>query len=338
MTNSNNLTNSKKRQFRALALLTVLCIYLVVLAGGVVRGTGSGMGCPDWPKCFGRWIPPTHISQLPVNYQEIYGAKLKGEVEFNATKTWIEYINRLIGAFSGFIVFVTLIASLSFLKTNKPIVLGSFAAFILIGLNGWLGAKVVSTELAQYMITIHFLLAILVVFALLYVFARADSDANTELSVHQYTTLSRLLIATLVISTIQVVLGTQVRTALDQVVNRLGYEQRVNWIDNLDWHFYVHRSFSILVLVLHIAVVYQIRKVIQGTSVYKLGVTMMAIVVMEIVSGVIMAYGGVPAAMQPIHLLLAVVMIGLQYMAWLRISPKSERLESQLETVSSQRL
>jgi len=338
MTNSNNLTNSKKRQFRALALLTVLCIYLVVLAGGVVRGTGSGMGCPDWPKCFGRWIPPTHISQLPVDYQEIYGAKLKGEVEFNATKTWIEYINRLIGAFSGFIVFVTLIASLSFLKTNKPIVLGSFAAFILIGLNGWLGAKVVSTELAQYMITIHFLLAILVVFALLYVFARADSDANTELSVHQYTTLSRLLIATLVISTIQVVLGTQVRTALDQVVNRLGYEQRVNWIDNLDWHFYVHRSFSILVLVLHIAVVYQIRKVIQGTSVYKLGVTMMAIVVMEIVSGVIMAYGGVPAAMQPIHLLLAVVMIGLQYMAWLRISPKSERLESQLETVSSQRL
>jgi cytochrome c oxidase assembly protein subunit 15 len=188
------------------------------------------------------------------------------------------------------------------------------------------------------MITIHFLLAILVVFALLYVFARADSDANTELSAHQYTTLSRLLIATLVISTIQVVLGTQVRTALDQVVNRLGYEQRVNWIDNLDWHFYVHRSFSILVLVLHIAVVYQIRKVIQGTAVYKLGVTMMAIVVMEIVSGVIMAYGGVPAAMQPIHLLLAVVMIGLQYMAWLRISPKSERLESQLETVSSQRL
>jgi cytochrome c oxidase assembly protein subunit 15 len=338
MINSSNLIDSKKRRFRTLALLTVLCIYLVVLAGGVVRGTGSGMGCPDWPKCFGRWIPPTHISELPANYQEVYGAKLKGEVEFNATKTWIEYINRLIGALSGFLVFVTLIASLSFLKTNKPIVLGSFIAFILIGLNGWLGAKVVSTELAQYMITIHFLLAILVVFTLLFVFTRADSDANTELSTHRYVTLSKLLVVTLIISTIQIVLGTQVRTALDQVVNRLGFDQRMSWIDNLDWHFYVHRSFSILVLLLHVAVIYQMRKLTQGTAVYKLGVAMMAMVIIEIASGVIMAYAGVPAAMQPIHLLMAVVMIGLQYVAWLRISPQNKRVESQPKTVSFQHL
>lgn len=338
MTSSNNLINSKKRRFRTLTLLTVLFVYLVVLAGGIVRGTGSGMGCPDWPKCFGRWVPPTHISQLPANYQEIYGAKLKGEIEFNATKTWIEYANRLVGALTGFIVFVTLITSLTYWQTDKPIVIGSFVAFILIGLNGWLGAKVVSTELAQYMITIHFLLAILVVFALLYVFVRADAGANTELSRSRYITLSRLLIITLLVSIIQVILGTQVRTALDQVVRQLGYSQRMNWIENLDWHFYVHRSFSLLVFAFHVAVIYQLRKVDKDSAAYKLGIAMMAVVIIEIVSGIIMAYGGVPAAMQPVHLLLAVIMIGLQYTAWLRITPQSKRIESQPETVSFQRL
>ncbi|GAB3765305.1 COX15/CtaA family protein [Spirosoma pomorum] len=296
------------------------------------------MGCPDWPKCFGRWIPPTHISQLPIDYQEIYGAKLKGEVEFNATKTWIEYINRLIGAFSGFIVFVTLIASFSFLKSDKSIVVGSFIAFILIGLNGWLGAKVVSTELAQYMVTIHFLLAIVVVFALLYVFVRADSAANTELPKQQYAVLSRLLLVTLAVSISQVILGTQVRTTLDQVVRQLGYDQRMSWIDNLDWHFYVHRSFSILVLALHVIVIYRLRKATQNIVIRSLCIAMMAIVIIEIASGVIMAYGGVPAAMQPVHLLLAVIMVGLQYMAWLRVDPQSKRIESQPETVSFQRL
>jgi cytochrome c oxidase assembly protein subunit 15 len=65
---------------------------------------------------------------------------------------------------------------------------------------------------------------------------------------------------------------------------------------------------------------------------------MMAMVIIEIASGVIMAYAGVPAAMQPIHLLMAVVMIGLQYVAWLRISPQNKRVESQPKTVSFQHL
>src|SRR5690606_12256004 len=108
------------RSFRRLTISTLIAVYVLILVGGVVRSTGSGMGCPDWPKCFGKWIPPTSVSDLPSNYKEIYaahrekknirfaqylttlGMKETGdrilndpnvlqEADFNPTKTLIEY-------------------------------------------------------------------------------------------------------------------------------------------------------------------------------------------------------------------------------------------------------
>ena len=339
MTSSNNLINKQSQRFQSLALLTVVTVYLLILAGGIVRGTGSGMGCPDWPKCFGHWIPPTDISQLPPNYQEIYGTKLKGEIEFNAIKTWIEYVNRLLGAFSGFLVLATFVASFPYLRKDPSVFWGSFSALILIGANGWLGSRVVATELAQYMVTLHLFLAILVVFALLFVLVRSGSVGQTSsVQSRPNKALNWLLIVTIALSLGQVLLGTQVRDALNDVVQRVGYAQRDSWVSNLDWRFYVHRSFSLIVLAIHVGFIYQLRKFITTGVIARLTVTLIALVVAEIVTGMVMAYFAVPAAAQPVHLFLAVVMVGLQFVIWLLLHPALSSPKRVFDTARLQKI
>ena len=100
-------------------LLIIFFIYLIILFGGIVRSTSSGMGCPDWPKCFNQWIPPVKEDKLPKNYQKIFYEKrieknkkiffflksfgfsfllkkicneysIKSESKFNIFKTWTE--------------------------------------------------------------------------------------------------------------------------------------------------------------------------------------------------------------------------------------------------------
>ncbi|MCF0057715.1 heme A synthase [Dyadobacter sp. CY356] len=321
MTSLTKLIDSRvNRRFRRLTLNTVIVLYILIMVGGVVRSTGAGMGCPDWPKCFGSWIPPTEASQLPLDYKEIYGAKLKGEVIFNPVKTWIEYVNRLFGAFTGIMIFITLVASTPYLKTNRKSLFGfSLLAFVLVGFQGWLGSKVVSSELHPVMITVHMLLAIVIVFILIYLFIRSSYSSEKDgKQIANKGLIDKLSVIVLVLSLIQILLGTQVREVMDEVIRALGYSGRAQWIETLGVPFYIHRSFSILVLVSNVFWVNKINHSIEGESrIKQMGKVCLVILGLEILTGVIMAYFGVPAFAQPIHLTLAIIMIGFQFMMWL---------------------
>ena len=308
--------------FRKLGVWTIGAVYVLILVGGIVRATGSGMGCPDWPKCFGSWVPPTDISQLPVNYKEIFGAKLKGEVEFNAVKTWVEYINRLVGVLIGFFVFATFVTSIrSFWKKDRTIVWLSFLAFVLVGFEGWLGSKVVSSELHPVMITLHMLLSVVIVFILLYAVARSYTGVIKVEDIKEAESISFLLTALILVTLGQVLLGTQVREMVDQVALVMGEQLRSEWAANLGGKLETHRWFSLVVAGLHVLFLYRILKNNSHKGIiYRFSIGLIILIAIEMATGLILGYLGLPAYSQPIHLTIAILMLGVQFVLYLLLN------------------
>lgn len=301
------------RAFRTFGLVTIAAVYLLILVGGIVRASGAGMGCPDWPKCFGRWIPPTHVSQLPENYQEIYAHRGYSDTEFNAVKTWTEYINRLLGVAVGLTIFVTLVLSLAFWRTDRPVVVASLLSFLLVGFNGWLGSVVVATNLAPVIITLHMVAALLTVGALIYAVTRSRRDVSRYGSVRPSGWIPLLIAVGLALSFIQYVLGTQVREQVDELMKTLGESARAQWANEFGITFSVHRTFSLVVLAANVALAFVItsRSDHSGTLA-RAAQALVALIVAEIVVGALLYYAGMPAVLQPLHLLLGALMFGTQ--------------------------
>ena len=236
-------------RYRRIAIITLVAVYFLILVGASVRASGAGMGCPDWPTCFGQWIPPTHESQLPSNYQDIYADLGYAETRFNVLKTWTEYTNRLVGVTIGFLIFLTAIFSIPLRRINNSIFVASVAAFFMVGFQGWLGAKVVSSNLQPGMITIHMLMALAIVGTLLFSLAEARRGVMVRQPITGIDSRFQLcLYIVLGMTVLQVALGTQVREMTDLIREAQGEALRSTWIEAMPWFFFVHRSFSALVL------------------------------------------------------------------------------------------
>jgi heme a synthase len=279
----------------------LLMVMLVIIAGGVVRMTQSGMGCPDWPKCFGRWIPPTNAAQLPPDFEK-YLSKQDIDHSFNVWHTWIEYINRLLGALLGVFIFILFIWSFrKFRKTGRGIVWLSFLLLAAVGFQGWLGKQVVDANLAVAKITTHMLVAIIIAAIPLIIINKLKAEERINNKLLKYVSVSIIILLL-----VQIILGTQVREQIDEISKSLSYQQRERWIGQLDSIFIIHRSFSWVILA---ACGYLILKAYRVPGLRKNALLIAASVAGVIIAGVVMAYLSIPALAQPLHLLLATILV-----------------------------
>ncbi|MEN8789193.1 MAG: COX15/CtaA family protein [Flavobacteriaceae bacterium] len=327
-----------KRLYRKMAKTSLVLVYLVIIAGAVVRMTGSGMGCPDWPKCFGYYIPPTAASELEWHAGKEYK---KGQViilnetlwvaktdfnssesydslnweqytrhdyaTFNAFHTWTEFINRLFGALAGLAVLFMAIASFGYWPARRMITVMSWVAVFAMGFQGWLGATVVYSVLEPVKITLHMSMALVIVALLLFlIFKSGDKPKITPI----HPLIPKLVILALLLSIIQIVMGTQVRQFVDQQIDLLGEHAKNQWLSGADLSFYIHRSFSIVVFFTNVFLAYLIYK----KGMWKARINLIMIIILaEIMTGMAMYYLDFPFGSQAVHLILAAVLFGLQF-------------------------
>jgi len=314
-------------RFRRLGMLTICAVYLVILAGGIVRASGAGMGCPDWPTCFGQWIPPTSEAQLPPNYHEIYAQRGYENTEFNPIKTWTEYTNRLVGVTIGFLIFLTAWSSRIYLKTDKPVFYLAVTAFLLVGFQGWLGSTVVSSNLNPLKITIHMVVALIIVALLIYTITRSQCDtfAPIDLAILP-AKFKTILLVVIGMSLLQIAMGTQVRQAVDFISHDLVSVERQFWRDDFPIIFYVHRSFSSLILFTNAWLVWRLwQNVAKNHPLVKAGFLLFGLIVTAILAGVSLDRLGMPPVAQPIHLLMANLILGTQFFMWMALRYSTQK-------------
>ena len=325
-----------KKYFLTTAKTALVLVYLVILAGALVRMTGSGMGCPDWPKCFGYYIPPTEQKELEFTPNKVYNEGqviIKDEgllvaksdftaaasfsetnwdaytkhdyAIFNPAHTWIEYINRLLGALAGIACFVTFIFAFGYWKENKKIVVYSLLVCILMGFQAWLGKTVVDSVLSPVKITTHMLTAFLIVALQLYVIY----VVSIKNCIRKYDKkFSIALVVVLLLTVVQVVLGTYVREFID-TIEKSG-APKAFWLLQPEITFYFHRSFSIVVFMANLFLLLRNRNLQLGFEKVN---WIVRILIFEIISGVIMVYVDFPFGSQTIHLVLATFLFSVQF-------------------------
>lgn len=335
---------SSEKRFLKINLVSIFTLFALILAGGIVRSTGSGMGCPDWPKCFDQYIPPTGVSQLPADYHEKYVEKrvaknnrfaktleafgfnemayrvrndksiLQPE-EFNSTKTLIEYVNRLLGAVFGLLLIACLVFSLTYFRNRRKIFYWSLLNLMLVVFQGWLGSIVVSTNLMAWVVTVHMLLAVAILAISIYTYflARVWRDRNL-LATRQIGALKYLVIAVVFLSLVQIALGTTVREQVDAIASDLNNMSRADWVSKVGMNFTLHRDLAILVVIMNAALFLMIRAKYSLTGLqFKYVSIVMILLLLQIITGIVLSYLALPPVAQAVHILLATLLFGAQF-------------------------
>lgn len=329
---------------------TLGLLFILIAAGSIVRSTGSGMGCPDWPKCFGYLVPPTDISTLTLNEGRAFekgqmviandtlwvatAATVAGKSidrniwikypkhdysKFNARHTWTEYINRLIGALTG--LFVLIMFVLSIRLKHRQLIIASLLVVLLTGFQAWLGAKVVASNLAPLKITTHMAMAFVILLLIVYILFTLKSLAQKRTVISDLW-LKKAATFLFIFTFLQMIVGTQVRQQIDRFSHALADQPRQTWIDGLGYLFMGHKNMALL---LTIATFLLLRKMKQnGINVTFPFSALLIITLVEFGVGLGLNFLGLPWFLQPTHLVLAGMVLSIQFYMLLKLNFKGE--------------
>lgn len=298
-------------RFQKWALATTIATYLLILIGSLVRASGSGLGCPDWPTCFGKPYPP-------FTYEEFLQREIPSDfdkAEFHVSLAWIEYTNRLTGVIIGLLVIGTLAYALRDHRREPRILYPTLGAFITVLINGWMGSYVVESRLEPLVITAHLVLALVQVTLLLYATVAAfypHGSLPPDQLPRERKLLGRGAFVVMLLVLVQAAFGADLRGQLENIEKENPQLERGDWIEHADWVDQVHRSFSWTILIGTAWLVWYAHK--RTRHVYPLLLaTQLAglLVVLQIAAGIGLAYAALPPPLQPLHVLSATLTVGV---------------------------
>ncbi|MDP3275276.1 MAG: COX15/CtaA family protein [Deltaproteobacteria bacterium] len=325
-----------QRRYSFFALASVLATYLVIFAGSLVRASGAGMGCPDWPRCFDRWIPPTEISQVPPQFAQWFSVQL----------AWIEYLNRLVGAVLGVLVLGAVVTAVLAHRKQARVLYPTIAGFFFVGLAGWLGKRVVEQNLDPAFVTVHMFVALAVVASLLYavVNARLPLDPSVVPSIERGSMrMGSVALAAVIV--IQIALGTRVRALIEHVAfgpqaplssgharPAVAQLARGEWLSRVGSMDGIHRTMALVVVAGAIALAIYVRRTERDRVLRVLSLTIAGLCVSQLLAGVGLAYLALPPVLQVFHVTVGCLIFGaILVFSWLTV-----RIEERDEPVASE--
>ena len=291
----------RRKTYQQLAMASAIAIFLLIIIGGTVRITGSGMGCPDWPKCFGKYVPPTNISVLPSDYQAMYAKKGYAADGF-PLMTWIEYINRLWSVIIvGPLLLFAFAFSFTWWKQDKMFAIMNCAILFLTGFEAWLGKLVVEKHLENLSVSIHMIPAMLILALSISAFTR--TFRYTAIKNGQGSkALVYSMLAVLGILLVQVLTGTFVRSEFDSIAKRI--DNRALWVNEATHYLPGHQLTALLVSAGCILLAIQMLKLGKTNNVYKYSaIALIASISGQLITGILLTYFSFPSVAQLLHLL-----------------------------------
>ncbi|WP_193211692.1 COX15/CtaA family protein [Luteolibacter marinus] len=313
-------------RFQKFATAALVSVIVLIFVGAIVRVSGAGMGCPDWPRCWGCLIPPTKVEQVDVSKLDFekfqraaarYGRDPETVTpehileNFNAVHTWTEFVNRLTSLPVGFFSVATMVSALLSQRRRPWVRPAAVVSVLLVGVNAWMGKEVVSSDLKPGVLTLHMALAMVLVLPLSFAAWRGCEQPWTirgDAALRGW--MRKLTGALLLLIFLEGVLGTRIREMNTEFMRAHPEAGRAAWKGMLEgsWVYLVHRSFSWLILVAAVAGWWRARTAGRPG---KVATGVLAVVVCQMVLGLIMSQVEIHPVVQVLHLGLSGILLAL---------------------------